>query len=155
MFVYNFGLMKQILCVIDFSESSGKVLAVAAKIASACQAHLIVLFPYRLIHNGYRGDISSLKVKLETEALENFQSLRKTLTGYEHLSFEFAAEIGFTSDRIQAHVRDRNTELVIIGQQQNAATNDLKGFNLQELIAYSGLPFVIVPSEVPAEAVSI
>lgn len=153
MFVHNFTFMKQILCAIDFSESSGKVLEVAAGIASAYQAHLIVLFPYRLIHNGYRGDIPSLKVKLETEAREKFQNLRKNLAGYDQLSCEFAAEIGFMADRIAAHVSKKDIELVIIGQHLNAATNDPKGFNLQELIAHSGLPFVIVPSQVSAEAV--
>ena len=154
MFVYNFAFMKQILCVIDFTESSAKVLEVAARIASACRAHLLVLFPYRLIQNGYRGDMPSLKVKLETEAVENFRSLRKNLAGYEHLSCEFAAEIGFAADRIQAHTKNKNIELVIIGQHQNAVSNDLKGLSLEGLIAGSGLPFVIVPEEVPVEAAS-
>ena len=67
--------MKQMLCVIDGSESSRKVLEVAVKVANAFGAHLIVLFPYRLIPNGFGGDIPSLKAKIEKEAHEKFDIL--------------------------------------------------------------------------------
>jgi len=144
--------MKQILCVIDFTESSGKVLEVAVRIAKACTARLIVLYPYRLLKNGYGGDIPSLKKKLETEAKENFDNLKRNLLDVENLSCEFEPEIGFIADRIDAYVRKNNVEMVIIGQHQTAGTNDLKSFNLQSLITNAKLPFVVVPAEVKAEA---
>src|SRR5687767_5568527 len=115
--------MKQILCVIDFTESSGRVLDLAAIIAHACRAHLIVLFPYRLIDYSHRGDMSSLKLKLESEAREKFFNLKKNLPHKEYLTCEFQAEIGFVADRISAHAKKNNIEMVIIGQQQTESGN--------------------------------
>ena len=137
--------MRQILCVIDLSESSGKLLDLAATIASACKAHLIVLFPYRLIDYTYRGDMASLKLKLETEAREKFQVFKQNLSLTENLSCEFQPEIGFIADRINAHVKHDSIDMVIVGLEETANTNDMKGFNLQNLIANSRLPFVVVP----------
>ncbi len=138
--------MKQILCVIDLTESAGKVLEVAAGLATACKAHLIVLFPYRLITSGgYQGDLPSLKLKLEIDAKEKFDELRKGLPGMESITYEFVCEIGFVSDRIEANIRKKKVDLVVIGQQQTHASADLRTFNLQELISASRLPFVIVP----------
>lgn len=146
--------MRQILCVIDFSDSSKKVLEVAARIAIACHAHLMVLFPYRLIDHGHQGSLASLKLRLETEAKEKFNDLKDKLPHAETLSFEFQPEIGFVSDRIKAHIsRDKDyIDLVIVGQEQTTATSDSRGFNLHNLITNSGLPFVIVPAQVNTEA---
>jgi hypothetical protein len=106
---------------------------------------MIVLFPYRLIDYGYTGDISSLKAKLEKEAKEKFDDLKSSLPSIEKISSEFQAEIGFISDRVSAHVRHNNLDMVIIGQQQNNPTTDSKGYNLQELkqleTAVSHCPF--------------
>ena len=142
--------MRQILCVVDFTESAGSVLEVAALITKACGARLIVLFPYRLIINGFQGDIPSLKSKLETEAKEKFAQLKKNFL--HDVSCEFVSEIGFTADRIEAHAKGKHISMVVIGQQQTIATNDIKTFNLQKLIANSRLPFLIVPAEVSVEA---
>jgi nucleotide-binding universal stress UspA family protein len=144
--------MKRILCVIDLAESSGKVLEVAAMIANACTAHLIVLYPYRLIHQGHRGDMTSLKIQLEKDAREKFMLLSKSVCGMEGLSWEFHPEIGFIADRINAHVKRGAVDMVILGQEQTAITNDIRSFSLQDMISGSNLPFVIVPSEVKAEA---
>lgn len=121
---------------------------VAATIAKACTAHLIVLCPYRLINKGYQGDVSSLKLKLEREAKERFQSLRDRIHDMEGLSSEFLCEIGFTADRIQSHVKRKNIDLVIVGQEHTSTFQDLKNFNLQTLITELQIPFVIVPDEV-------
>ena len=143
--------MRQILCVIDFTDSGKKVLEVAARIAVACKAHLVVLFPYRLIDYGYKGSLASLKMQLEAEAKEKFNTLKNNIPGADTISLDFQPEIGFASDRIKAHVND-SIDMVIVGQQQTASINDSKTFNLQNLITDSKLPFVIVPSEVNAEA---
>ena len=143
--------MRQILCVVDFTESAGKVLEVAARIAKGCGAQLLVLFPYRLIINGFQGDIPALKRMLETEARVKFEALKQTLHD-ENLSCEFVSEIGFAADRIEAHVKRDNIDMVVIGQQQTIPANDIKSFNVQALISDSKLPFVIVPAEVNAEA---
>ena len=140
--------MTEILCVIDFSESSDKVLEVAARIANAWKAHLIALFPYRLIDYGYRGEMSSLKFRLDAEAREKFHELRKSIPIMEDLSCEFHPEIGFIADRINAYVRKNKIDMIIVGQWQTVNIKDVKEFDLQHLIADSKLPFVIVPREV-------
>jgi len=151
---YIISSMRQILCVIDFSESSKKVLEVAARFAIACKSHLTVLFPFRLIDHHYQGSLGSLKQKLEAEATEKFNNLRKTLPDAAMLSCEFQPEIGFISDRINAHVSGdkEGIDMVIVAQEQTTSNNDSKGFDLQNLITNSRIPFVIVPTEVNAEA---
>lgn len=143
--------MKQILCVIDFSESAARVWSVATEIATACGAHLVVLFPYRLIDYTHHGDVPSLKRKLETEAKDKFALLTST-SGTDEVSWEFHAEIGFMADRIKAYVRRNNIDMVIVGQEATAGAVDMKGFNLQELISSSKLPFIIVPALAKAQA---
>lgn len=128
------------------------MLEVAARIAIACKAHLIILFPYRLIDYGYQGDMAALKVKLESEARDKFNALRKNLPAADTLSCEFQPEIGFVSDRIKAHLNRESIDMIIVGQEQTIATNDIKGLNLQSLVSNSRLPVVIVPTEVDAEA---
>ena len=145
--------MREILCVIDLTESSGKVLEVAAGIANAYHSHLTVLFPYRLIDYGYNGEMATLKAKLETEARQKFLLQKKNLPIMDQVSYEFQPEIGFLADRINAHVKRDKLDMVIIGQQQSITTNDIKGFNLQNLITHSKLPFMIVPVEARTEAV--
>lgn len=143
--------MKQILCVVDLTESSGKVLEVAGRIAKACKTHLIVLYPYRLIDYTHRGDMTTLKLRLEAEAREKFHHMRES-AGLENLSCDFQPEIGFLADRITAHARRKNVDMVVIGQQQSDVENDIRSFNIQNMISDSQLPFVIVPAEVNAEA---
>lgn len=144
--------MKQILCVIDFSESAGRVWSVAAGIASAYNANLIVLFPYRLIDYTHHGDVPSLKRKLESEAREKFDSLRSLHPTTGNVSWEFHAEIGFMADRIKSYVKRNNIDMVVVGQEATSGAIDMRGFNLQELISSSKLPFIIVPGAVKAEA---
>ncbi|HEX8039905.1 MAG TPA: universal stress protein [Chryseosolibacter sp.] len=145
--------MKQLLCVVDFSDSTAKVLEIAGRIASGYKAHLVVLFPYRLIDYAYRGDITALKLRLESEAKEKFQELKKNIPALQNVSCEFQPEIGFIFDRITSNLKKNKTEMIIIGQQQTVTINDLKGVSLQNLISGSKLPFVIVPEVKSPEAV--
>ena len=145
--------MKRILCVIDLTETSTKVLEIAADIASGCKAQLIILFPYRLIDYGYRGDITALRQKLESEAREKFQTLRTKVPSLQMISHEFQPEIGFIFDRIVSNIKKNQVDMIVIGQQQTLTINDIKGLSLQSLISSSTLPYVIVPEEKNAEPV--
>ena len=143
--------MKQILCVVDLTESSRKVLEVAGRMAKAYATGLLVLYPYRLIGNGHADDnISSLKLRLETLAREKFQDIIGK-SGLENLPCDFQPEIGFLADRINAHARKKNIDMVIIAQQQSDKENDIRSYNLHNLISNSQIPFVIVPAEAVAE----
>lgn len=140
------------MCVVDLTESSREVLEVASRMTLAYGDHLIVLYPYRLIDSGYKGDVPSLKRKLENEAKEKFAALKNSVSGLTNVTCEFQAEIGFVPDRIREHVRCSNIDMVIIGQQQDQQVDDSKVYNLHDLISTSKLPFVIVPAKAGVEA---
>jgi hypothetical protein len=145
--------MKRLLCVVDLTESAAKVLDVAATIANACNAHMVVLFPYRLMDYGVHGDLTSLRRKIETEAREKFNALKTTVPTLESTSCEFRPEIGFVFDRIISSVRNNEIEMIILGQQQIRAINDRQGLTLENLMSTSMRPFVIVPEAKTAEPV--
>jgi nucleotide-binding universal stress UspA family protein len=143
--------MRPILCVVDLSESSVKVLEVAARMAHANKTRLTILFPYRLISNGYKDDVSKLKGKLEQEAREKFSEIQKQVELLNHLFFEFQPEIGFAVDRINSYVKINKVDMIVISQSQANSINELNVMALQNLIANSKAPFTIVPQEVNTE----
>lgn len=144
--------MKQMLCVVDFTEASMNALEVAARIANAVSAHLVVLFPYRLIDQEHSGDMTSLRRNLESRAKEKYLEWKEKLPEFTKASSEFLPEIGFMADRIGAHVRRDKIDMVVIGQELALSVNDIKHSALQTLIRNSQLPFVIVPAPVNAVA---
>ena len=142
--------MKQILGVVDFSEGTEKVLEVAADLANNNKANLIVLFPYRLIHEDLGGDMVSLKKKLESEARIKFQVLRDNLHGLEKTPCEFYPEIGFLAGRLSSYLAKKNIDIVVIGERQVNEGNTKNRPDLQNLISTSTIPFVIVPGQISA-----
>jgi hypothetical protein len=146
--------MRPILCVIDLTESAVQVLEVAARMAYAYKSHLTILFPYRLIDHGYKGEMSKLKAKLEQEAKEKFLSLKKQIALLDSVSYEFQPEIGFPADRVNSFVRRNKVDSVVISQRQANLMNELNSAALQNLITSSKLPFTIVPEEVDVEVFS-
>jgi hypothetical protein len=144
--------MRQILCVIDLTESSVAVLNVAAKVASAYQSNLTVLYPYRLVDYGYTGDLIKLRQNLELEAHEKFSLIKKRVEGMDHLSFEFQPEIGFTSDRINSYINKNSPDMIIIGQVQANMIDEVNGITLQNLIKNLKLPFMLVPMEMDVKS---
>lgn len=143
--------MKQILCVVDFSEATEKVLEEAANLANASKAHIIVLFPYRLIGQSHGDDMVSVKTTLESEAKKKFQNLKNTLQSLEKASCEFHPEIGFAAGRISAYLAKKYVDMVIIGEQQLNEGNYKNGSDLQNMISTSRVPFVVVPPKVSAK----
>jgi hypothetical protein len=137
--------MRPILCVIDLTESSAAVLEVAARIAFAFKTHLTVVFPYRLVDYGYKGDLVKLKIKLVDDAREKFCCLKKHITLLDQLSYEFQPEIGFSADRITSYLKLNVPSMIVMSQYQANAMNELGGMELQNLITDSKLPFTIVP----------
>lgn len=146
--------MRPILCVIDLTDSAGYVLGVAAKMAYAYKCSLTILFPYRLIDPGYKGELSNLKIKLEQDANEKFLALKKDITLLDSIPYEFHPEIGFPHDRINAFIRRNKVESVVIGQRQADLLNELNPKTLQNLLANSRRPFVIVPEDTDVEVLT-
>lgn len=143
--------MRPILCVIDLSEMSTQVIEVAARMAYAYKTVLTILYPYRLIQEGYHGEILKLKLKLEQEAKEKFAALTKRIPLLSNVVYDFQPEIGFPYDRINAYVKRNKVEAVIISQRQANTINEINPSALQTLITSSKLPFTIVPEEIDAE----
>jgi hypothetical protein len=142
--------MRSILCVVDLSDSSVKVLEVAARMAYANKTHLTILFPYRLISYAYKEDISKLKGKLEQEAREKFSVIQKQVELLNHIFFEFQTEIGFAVDRIKSYVTQNKVDMIVISQSQVNLINEVNFTALQNLITNSKTPFTIVPAEINA-----
>jgi hypothetical protein len=140
--------MRSILCVIDLTTSSLGVLQTAVRIASAFKAHITILFPYRLINYTYTGELSALNSKLVDDAKAKFDILKQQGKNLAHFPHDFLPEIGFSSDRITSFVKAGKTDMVVIGQQQASAMNDLNKSTLEDLIRNSKLPFTIVPETI-------
>jgi nucleotide-binding universal stress UspA family protein len=146
--------MRPILCVIDLTQASAQVLEVAARMASAYKSQMTILFPYRLINNGYNGEMSKLKAKLEQEAKEKFLSLKNDVALLDRIPYDFQPEIGFAADRINSFLNRNKVDLVVIGQHQANSMNEVNHTALQTLIAGSKLPFTIVPDEIDVKVFS-
>lgn len=128
-----------------------KVLEVAAKMAYANKTHLTILFPYRLINNGFRDDVSKLKVKLEQEAREKFEVIERNVEALKLIAFDFHPEIGFAADRISSYLRRTKVDMIILGQGQANSIDDANGLGLRNLITQSKVPFTIIPEEIDTE----
>src|SRR5688572_7589071 len=137
--------MKPILCIIDLTGSSATVLDTAVRIAIAFKTHLIILFPYRFTDHVYTDNLSALNLKIASEATDKFNVLKQQGEIINHFSYEFRPEIGFTSDRITSYLKASEAEMIVIGQQQASAINEVDTNALQDLIRSSKLPFTIVP----------
>jgi hypothetical protein len=142
--------MRAILCVIDLSESSVKVVEVAARMAYANKTLLAILFPYRLINHAYKDDMLRLKGRLEQEARDKFVEIQKQVEVLNQIFFEFHPEIGFAADRINSYVIQNEIEMIVISQSQANLINEVNFTALQNLITNSKTPFTIVPAEAKA-----
>jgi hypothetical protein len=145
--------MKPILCVVDLTESSQAVLKVAVTVASACDAHLLILFSYRLVDLGRGADMSTIKSTMDAKAKDKFNELEKTFLRNKNMTYEFHPEIGFVADRVSAYIKRNEVGLIILVEDQVNDINETKSFTFRQFIADMKLPFIIVPAEVNAEAI--
>jgi nucleotide-binding universal stress UspA family protein len=133
-------MTKSILCAIDFSESSLHALQWAAELSSQFKCHLTVLYPYRLLQTS-KGDVVGLKQKNLDMATQKFEVLKKEFLHGKVNSYNFSAEVGFLSDRIEDHIEKNSIMMMILGKNMNSASQD----NLQDLINNISVPVLIVP----------
>jgi hypothetical protein len=125
------------------------VLQVALAIAVKCEAHLTVLFSYRLLPGKDERKVREWRNQLEAKAKEEFARLeKKVIAGNGRASYEFRSEIGFLSDRISSFVNDDPPQLVVMGQALIQSMNEQKGLLLNEFIKKLHTPVVIVPEDV-------
>lgn len=138
--VVSSSVRKAILCAIDFSESTGQTIDWAVTMAQQLDAHLTILYTYRLIQSK-GGEIVHLKKNIEEEARQKFQFIEKSHLAQKGISYDFKIEIGFVSDRIEDHAR-RNT-LIFLVIDKNLKTNNNE--TLEELLEHIDVPMLLVP----------
>ncbi|MBL7856787.1 MAG: universal stress protein [Cyclobacteriaceae bacterium] len=135
-----------ILCAIDFSDASMNALKRAIQLAVCTNAHLSVLFSYRLIHTGQQDSVMVFKKKMEDEAIEKFKEIEKKLINGQDVSRGFITEIGFMSDNIERFVRKNPISMLVLSRSMCSNLNDHKGISLEEFIGSINVPLLIVPN---------
>lgn len=143
-----------ILCVTDFSESSLHALSWANKFAGCTEAHLAVLFSYRLIQTGNVADISSFKRKTEEKAKEMFLAIQGSLDNGGNVSRSFITEIGFYSDNIESFVRKKPATIVVLSAELANEIYDHKGQTLVDFLKQLKVPLLIIPGTPNPKAAS-
>jgi nucleotide-binding universal stress UspA family protein len=131
----------EILCTLDFSESSRDALAVAVQMAKERNALLTVLFAYRL--RKPNGDALAMIREVEEKVLERFAELEKELLLNAGVRYELKTEIGFVEDRVEQHTRLNKIMFLVIGKSMSINTATKESFD--SLLAHLQIPLVIVP----------
>lgn len=132
--------IKNILCPVDFSENSLRVLDLAKEISEKCDSNLTIL--YVVPEQKIRNIIQDAKVidkyidYLKEEAVEKFQKIDKKMH-YQVLS-------GIPSDEILKKAEDM--DLIIIGSQGRTYTEALIIGSVSEaIIKNSNKPILLFP----------
>lgn len=129
-----------ILCLIDLSESSKKTVEWSIALSKKLNAHLTVIFNYRL--NGERKeDAVQDKRNREVKAVHDFAEIEKELLKNAGIHYDLRSEIGFVYDRIEEHARKKNILLAVV---QKKMAFDKKDF-MEELVEKIQVPLVIIP----------
>lgn len=135
--------MNPVLCVIDLTPASVAVLGVAAAMANRFKAPLTVLYPYRIMPD--KEPIADYRKSLLQKAQHDFSELEQKLHLNGSLQYEFRAEVGFLSDRVEAFFRQHPVFLVVMGEKMALELNESGLNSLQELMKRIPTPVLVVP----------
>jgi hypothetical protein len=129
-----------ILCTIDFSRSSSEALQWAVQLAKQLNAHVTILYTYRLIQ--YRaGEALQLKRDIEATAMAQFAILEKEVLKDAGVSYDFKMEIGFIADRVGDFARKHTLNFLITNKSLQYNGRE----SLDELIELVHVPLLVVP----------
>jgi hypothetical protein len=98
-------MQNSVLCVIDLSASSRKALQWAIEDARRTNAHLTVLYPYRLSRKQNGENVVQMRKNIEEQAHASFAELERELLKDARVSYDFRTEVGFLFDRVEEHSR--------------------------------------------------
>ncbi len=133
-------MTNEILCTIDFSESSKGALKWAVALAKTLNANLTVLHTYRLLPS--RNDEAiELKKKMERDFLDRFRALETELLIDRGVTYKFKSEVGFVSNRVKEYSRSGRVGMLVMGNTMNSKSNE----SFDELAQTLDIPLVIVP----------
>jgi nucleotide-binding universal stress UspA family protein len=142
----------QILCAIDFSESSVQALRWAYRLAKSGKLPLVVLYSYRLLQTGKLNDIVSFRKKTEEESRQKFAEWEKTVL-HADVPASFVTEIGFFSDTIENYIRKNTGVLVVLSESMAHSIYDHKGQSLLHFLKGLQVPLLIVPDKLSTHVV--
>jgi len=141
--------MKSIIVATDFSECSKNAAEYAARIAKEENARLTILHIYSIPVMASEGqvvlysidelsEIYDVRVKEETEKLRNkFQ-----------IEVEGIAVAGFASDEIISQIKERKSDLLVMGiQGTNTLAEVIIGSTTASVARKSPIPVLVVPEE--------
>ena len=128
-----------ILCPVDFSGNSKKILHWAIVMAQQLRAHVTVLYAYRLtaVTN---VEALQLKRKMEEDAQQRFVQLERELFSHVAVSYDFKTEIGFVNDRIEDHTRKNNLSMLVIDKHISHNKE-----NFDNLLSRIHVPVILIP----------
>lgn len=138
-------MMKVILCVFDFSDASDSVIKVALEMAAQKKLTLVVLYAYRLLQPE-SSEITNYRNSMEERARTDFDELVKKLKINADVPYEFRAEIGFLSDRIEAFLKKNPVDTIVVGQNLAYPTNEQKEVSFENFLDTLNIPVVVVPN---------
>jgi nucleotide-binding universal stress UspA family protein len=133
-------LTKTILCTIDFSKSTEHSIKWGVTIAQQLNAHLTILYNYRLIQSS-GGEIFHLKKNIEEEAMQKFSHIEKNYLAETGIGYDFRIEVGFVSDRIEDHAKRNTFNFLVLDKNVNTNSNE----TLEELLEHIHVPMLVVP----------
>jgi hypothetical protein len=136
----NWDMNKEIICTIDFSESSKEALKWSVSLAALLKSHLTILYTYRLI-NSYNGEAVEIRKKMEENAFREFALLKKDILDGEDISYDFKVEVGFMANRVKHYATKNDVSFLVMSNKMNSSDKE----SLDELAENLQVPLVIVP----------
>lgn len=82
-----------------------------------------------------------VKKAIEEKARQRFSPIEKECLSGKGVSYDFKIEVGFISDRIEYHSRQKKLNLIIMDKQVRGNNNE----NLEELMEHVDVPLLLVP----------
>lgn len=131
-----------ILCLIDLSESSRKAVDWSISLSKKLNAHLTVIFPYRLDAER-KDDAVQAKRNLEVKAASDFAKIEQELLKNANIHYDLRSEIGFAYDRIEEHARKKNILFAVLQKKMAFGKKDF----VEELVEKIQVPLVIIPEK--------
>jgi nucleotide-binding universal stress UspA family protein len=131
---------KEIICTIDFSDSSREALKWSVSLAALLKSHLTILYTYRLL-NSHNGEAVQAKKKIEENAFLKFAELKKDVLEGHDIAYDFRVEVGFVSNRIRHYANLNGVSFLVMGNTMNSTNKE----SFDELAQSLQVPLVIIP----------
>jgi hypothetical protein len=140
-----------ILCAVDFSDSSIDALRWAVELARRTGSKLTIMFCYRLITGIHNEGTIDLKKSMEHEAWSKFNEVEKLVLMGQPFQYAFITEVGFYHLRIEMFLRTHPVRVLVVGNSivRNFDEDTHLGFG--QFLRLSKIPVVIVPHETVEE----